>query len=309
MFFKIRKSLFLFVLMFQFLEAASDDGLFALEKNDQDIAEQAIEKTMAQEYDDAIILVKKIEPKQGIACVLESIILISRFDDLGDTLDLINASKKLEVCKTENAWEALRNYQKGFVQSQMGHSIKGALTTRSAASYFKKSQDLNAKAFFSIYGYYVDNSFSFLPFVSDEREFYLKSLNEASKKSSLFWPLFSTSLIWIYYDRAEFTKGLEVTDYVLNKYPSHSVFLQIKADMLYKLKRYDEAIDIYLRSANDYSQKTGYSIRYWCAVVNLIKMYKEKGSLDQSNSWKKRLSDESFERLRKWIPSSVLEDL
>jgi tetratricopeptide (TPR) repeat protein len=301
---------FLFLFLFQFLEAASSESLFVLEKNNQQLAEQAIDRTMSQDYDAAIELIKKMETKNlGVSCVFESIILISRFDDLGDTLDLIQSHNKLSECKTEGSWDAIRNYQLGFVKSQMGHSIKGALTTRDAAGYFKKSKDLNAMAFYSIYGYYLDNSFSFLPFVSDERENYLKTLEEASIKSNLFWPLFSTSLIWIYYDRGEFKKALEVAERVLKEYPKNDVFLQIKADMLYKLKRYDEAILIYLKSANEYAKKTGYSIRYWCAVANLIKIYHEKGDLIQSDLWRKKLSNDSFKKLKKWIPSSVLNDL
>jgi len=301
---------FLFLFLFQFLEAASNESLFVLEENNQQLAEQAIDRTMSQDYDAAMELIKKMETKNlGVPCVFESIILISRFDDLGDTLDLIKSHKKLSECKTEGSWDAIRNYQLGFVKSQMGHSIKGALTTRDAAGYFKKSKDLNAKAFYSIYGYYLDNSFSFLPFVSDERENYLKILEEASVKSNLFWPLFSTSLIWIYYDRGEFKKALEVAERVLKEYPKNDVFLQIKADMLFKLKRYDEAILIYLKSADVYAKKTGYSIRYWCAVANLIKMYHEKGDLIQSDLWRKKLSNDSFKKLKKWIPSSVLDDL
>jgi len=307
---RLKMPLLFLLFFFQFLEAGSDDSLFVLEKKYQEIAEQAIEKTMLQDYKSAIQLIKKIEEKNdGVACILESIILISRFDDLGDTLDLIKASKKLGLCKTEGAWNAVRNYELGFVQSQLGHSIKGVITTRNAANYFKKSKDINAKAFFSIYGYYFDNSLSFLPFVSDERDYYLKVLKEASIKSYLFWPLFSTSLIWIYYDREEFKKALEITESVLKRYPKNSVFLQIKSDMLYKLKRYDEAIDIYLASAQEYEKKTGYSIRYWCAVANLVKIYRDQGNLNQSNIWKQKLSNDSFESIKKWIAPSVLEDL
>ena len=53
--------------------------------------------------------------------------------------------------------------------------------------------------------------------------------------------------------------------------------LQIKADMLYRLKRYGEAADIYEKSAADYLKRTGKSIRYWCSVLHLIRIYSDKG--------------------------------
>lgn len=306
----IKISLCYLAFSFQLLQAASGVGLFSLEEPLQMQAESATQKTMTQDYEGALASVKKLElSNKGVACVLKSIILISRYDDLGDTLDLQKAATDLNNCQVKGAWDALRNFQLGFVQSQMGHSVKGAFTTRNAAGFFKNNPDIDARGLFSIYAYYVDNSFSWLPFVSDQRELHLKNLNHASQESKLFWPLFSTSLIWMYYDRGDFEKGLEITELVLSKYPQHAVFLQIKADMLYKMNRHDEALKIYLSSAAEYHKKTGQSIRYWCSVANLVKIYKAKGDAEQSALWQQRLLNDGFNRLKKWIPSSVLEGL
>jgi len=307
---RIKTSLYSFVLFFQLLQASSGVENFYLEGAFQKQAEDATQKTMAQDYEGALVSLKKIElVNKGVACVLKSIVLISRYDDLGDTLDLQRAAADLNSCQVQGVWDALRNFQLGFVQSQMGHSVKSAFTTRSAASSFKNNPDLDARGFFSIYAYYVDNSFSWLPFVSDQRVLHLTNLNQASQESKLFWPLFSTSLIWMYFDRGEFEKGLEIAKRILKDYPNHSVFLQIKADMLYKMNRYDEAQKIYLRSVDEYHQKTGPSIRYWCSVANLVKIYKAKGDAEQALKWKQRLSSDDFSSLKKWIPSSVLQGL
>ena len=65
---------FLFLFLFQFLEAASGESLFVLEKNHQQLAEQAIDKTMSQDYDVAIQLIKKMEAKNvGVSCVLKAL--------------------------------------------------------------------------------------------------------------------------------------------------------------------------------------------------------------------------------------------
>ena len=275
-----------------------------------ELAERATARSMALDYDGALSLAKQVRAKDaGAGCVLENVVLVSRYDDLGDTLSLQRAGTNLEKCTASGLWEALRKFEIGYVQNETGHSVKGAMTTRSAAKLFEESPELEARAFFAIYAYYVDNSFSWVPFKSDRRAEYLAVLDSASSASKRFWPLFLTSLVWMYYDKGDFNAGLKLSLRGLAKAPDHPVLLQIKADMLYKLRRYKEAAAIYEKSAADYLKRTGKSIRYWCAVMNLVRIYVDKGDSQKAESWHKELSDPEFAKWRRWMPASLVDDL
>lgn len=288
----------------------ADNHSFALSATQNALAEQVTQKTMELDYVEAFNLARKLRlENDGVGCLFQNIIHISLYDDKGDTASLKVAAKNLESCKTEGLWEALRNYEIGYVLSETGHAVKGAMQTRSAAKMFEESRELEAQAFYAIYAYYVDNSLGWLPFKSDNRDAYLKTLDEASLKSNRFWPLFLTPLIWIHYDRKDFQKGLELAERGLKKAPNHPIMLQIKADMLYRLKRYDEAAVIYEQSAAEYMERTGKSIRYWCSVLNLIRIYHDAGNETKAKEQRKMLKDPEFEKQKKWMPESLMDDL
>ena len=266
--------------------------------------------TMALDYKAAMDEAKAFRAmNEGAGCVLENVVRISRYDDRGDTTALLQAGKLLEDCKAQGLWDALRLFESGYVKTETGSGIKGAMTTRSAAKMFEESKDLEARAFYAIYAYYLDQSLSWLPFKSDNRKEYLKILDEASLNSPRFWPLFLTPLVWMHYDREEYGKALELVDRALSKAPNHPVFLQMRADMLYRQKRYGEAASIYESSAEGYLRRTGPTIRYWCAVLNLVRIYHDAGDKEKSREWKSRLNSQTFKALEKWMPGSLMDDL
>ena len=282
----------------------------ALPAQQMTYAEQMTERSMALDYAGAMELAKKVRASDdGVGCVLENIVRVSRYDDLGDTAALVTAGTNLEKCASTGLWQALRKFELGYVQTETGHSVKGAMTTRSAAKLFEESPEQEARAFYAIYAYYIDKSFSWVPFKSDRRSEYLAVLDSASKDSKRFWPLFLTSLVWMHYDKGDFNAGLKLSLRGLGKAPNHPVLLQVKADMLYRLKRYKEAVAIYEKSAADYLVRTGKSIRYWCAVMNLVRIYADMGDKEKSARWQKALEDQEFKKLRHWMPGSLVDDL
>lgn len=297
-----------FVLMF-FCSLSFAEG-FTLPSDQMELAVTVTQKTMALEYDAAFRAARSLRQKnEGVGCILENVIRISVYDDRGDTTALREAGDKLENCSADGVWDALRKFEIGYVQSESGHSVKGALQTRSAAKIFEESNELEAKAFYAIYAYYVDLSFSWLPFKSDNRKEYLTTLAKAAGSSSLFWPMYLTPLIWMHYDKEDFKEGLRLAESGLSKAPGHPVMLQIKADMLYRLKRYKEAAAIYEESARNYLRRTGKSIRYWCSVLNLVRIYNDAGDLEKSRSQKALLDSPEFRALKNWMPGSLMDDL
>lgn len=292
------------------LSAFAESASLSLPDSLMALTEKVTNSTMALRYNDAAAQAKQVrKADESVGCVLENVVRISRYDDLGDTAALFRAGSELEKCKSEGMWDALRKFELGYVKSESGHFIKGAMQTRSAAKLFEESKDQEARAFYAIYAYYIDNSFSWVPFKSDHRKEYLGVLDSASKNSKRFWPLFLTPLIWMHYDNNDYATGLKLAERGLAKSPNHPVLLQIKADMLYRLKRYGEAAKIYEASAADYLKRTGKSIRYWCSVLNLVRIYHDAGDSKKAEVWRAKLNDPAYEAFKHWMPGSLMDDL
>ncbi len=292
------------------IAVAAEASLFALPGTLQSEAKRSFDFALQVNYSEAYAAIQKIQDKNpGAACVVRGIVRLSEFDDTGDTLALFTAEKELSKCSAEGSWDILREFELGYAHTAMGHSIKGALGTRKAAKKFEDAEDLDAKAFYAIYAYYVDDGLSFLPFVSDHREDYLKVLESGSDRSELFWALYATPLAWMYYDRQEYDKALKVVERSLAKAPGNPVFLQMKADMLYKLERFAEAAKIYEKSASDYLNRTGKSVRYWCAIGNLARIYKEMGDSEKSSQNANLFKSPEYKKIEKWMPASLVKDL
>ncbi len=247
--------------------------------------ESVLEYVYKAEYDKAF---SEISENDSSACVLKGIIYVSRFDDLGDTLDLDSASYFLKACKSNDFWEPLRRYQIGLINSILGNIVKSFIEARGAAQVFKERTDIDSKAFYAIYGYAVS-------FSKSSKNTYLADLRTGFEQSKMFSPVFGNSLIWYLYEEKKYAEALDIVNTLLKRYPEHPVFLQTKADMLFKLGKVEEAVAIYKQSEQFYAKTAPNSIRYWCAVVHLSKMTEE-------NSWKEKLKSEEYRRVKHRMP-------
>ncbi|MFA6837072.1 MAG: hypothetical protein WCR04_11810 [Fibrobacteraceae bacterium] len=296
-------------LLVSFSSSAEEAGFFLPDSLDTK-AEQAINSALAGEYSKSEKLAQGLKVRApGASCVLLNIIRLSKFDDVGDTLVLHKAKESLAACKAVGVWDNLREFESGYAESVLGNSVKGALRTRSAAKKLEDSDDKDAQAFYAIYAYYIDDGLSFLPFASDNRNSYLSLLEERTSHSKLFWALFATPLTWMYYDKKEYAKGLAVVERSLKKAPGNPVFLQMKADMLYRMGKNVEAADIYEKSAKEYISRTGKSIRYWCAIGNLARIYMASGDSMNAEKNKVLLQSPEFKKIERWMPESLMKDL
>jgi tetratricopeptide (TPR) repeat protein len=248
-------------------------------------AKDILENIYKAEYKEAFDKISS--QNDSIGCVLEGIAFVSRFDDLGDTLDLDSALLVLKNCKTGDFWEPLRRYEISLINSILGNTFKSILEARSAALIFEKLGDLDSKAFYAIYAYYN-------PFAS----YNLEDLKNGFENSRLFSPVFGNTLIWILYDKKKYAEALDITNILLERYPKHPVILQTKADMLFKLGMVQEAAYIYKDSEALYAKRAPGSIRYWCAVANLAK-------ITGDNFWKEKLKSTEYKRIKHWMPDGI----
>jgi len=250
-------------------------------------AETVLENLYKTNYRQAFAEISSMPKEDSTRCVLKGIAYVSRFDDLGDTLDLDSALFVLKNCKTNGFWESLRLFEISFVNSVLGNTLNSILEARNAALAFEKLGDLDSKAFYAIYAHYN-------PFVESR----LEDLKKGFENSRLFSPLLGNTLAWVYHDKKKYTEALEVTSALLKRYPNHPIVLQVRADMLFKLGRVQEAVSIYKNSEALYSKRAPNSIRYWCAVANLAKMTGE-------DFWKEKLKSVEYKRIQHWMPETI----
>ena len=261
--------------------------------------------SLAQAQADSIAA---IDPGAGV--FFRNMVRISRFDDLGDTLDLLRSGVALDSTPLKDPfWESLRLFQLGYVKAELHSTIAAALTTRKAAQIFKTMPSLDAKAFYAIYAYYMEGATAWVPFTTDRRAEMLTTLEAASISSRWYWPLFSTSLAWMYFDRKEYDKALHIVERSLQRSPNHPVFSQMKGDMLFRLNRYPEAAQVYEASAAQYAVRAPYSIRWWSAAGNLMRIYAAMHDTARLAKWQGYFRDPRFERVRPWMPHSLLKAL
>lgn len=251
-------------------------------------AEGVLEYVYKTEYDKAF---GEISESDSSACVLKGIIYISRFDDLGDTLDLNHASYFLKVCKSNDFWEPLRRYNIGLISSIRGKTARSFMEVRGAAQILAERADVDSKAFYAIYGYATS-------FFNSKKQTYLADLKAGFEQSKMFSPIFGNSLIWYLYEEKKYDEALGIAETLLRRYPEHPVFLQTKADMLFKLGKVQEAVAIYKQSEEFYAKKAPNSIRYWCAIVNLAKM-------TGNAFWKEKLKSKEYRLIKHWMPGSI----
>jgi len=249
--------------------------------------ETVLENIYRTNYSQAFSEISSMPKEDSTRCVLKGIVYVSRFDDLGDTLDLDSASFVLKNCKTGGFWESLRLFEISFVNSVLGNTLKSVLEARTAALMFEKIGDLDSKAFYAIYAHYN-------PFTGSK----LEDLKNGFENSRLFSPLLGNTLAWVYYDNKKYAEALEVTNALLRRYPKHPIASQVKADMLFKLGRVQEAVSIYKESEALYAKRAPNSIRYWCAVANLAKM-------TGHDFWKEKLKSVEYRRIEHWMPEHI----
>jgi tetratricopeptide (TPR) repeat protein len=250
-------------------------------------AESVLENIYKTNYNKAFGEISLMAKDDSSRCVLKGVTYVSRFDDLGDTLDLDSALLVLKNCKTSGFWESLRLFEISFVNSILGNTLTSILEARNAALNFEKLGDLDSKAFYAIYAHYN-------PFTESR----LEDLKKGFENSRLFSPLLGNTLAWVFYDKKRYAEALEVANTLLMRYPKHPIVLQVKADMLFKLGRAKEAASIYKESEALYAKRAPGSIRYWCAVANLAK-------ITGDDFWKEKLKSVEYRRIQHWMPEGI----
>jgi tetratricopeptide (TPR) repeat protein len=285
------------------------------------------ELVMQTKYKDAELQLSKLPAEyveHPASCFLQSMISLARYDDLGGVSTLKKLNLYLEQCveKIEKKdiaekdwWLALLGFQKGYTEQALGDNLSAALSMRSATKYAENISYSDAQSFQALYSYYMDQltaGISWIPFVDDNRSQHILQLKKAAKHSLYFKTLFSNALIWIYYERKEYQAALNLTRSLLKRNPQHPVFLQIEADMYFRLQEYQRAAQIYEENRRLYSVRAPGSVRYYSATANLMRIYQESAEPDKVAkipSLQSEFKTDSYTVVRPYMPASLLNDL
>jgi predicted negative regulator of RcsB-dependent stress response len=265
---------------------------------------------------------KAAEPKDPAACFFKSLVYLSRYDDLSLSADLKKAEAELEACsglaagsKSSEAsfWKGMIAFQQGYVAQVQGSAIRATMKTRGGAQLLKQIPDnQDAQTFYGIYGYYADQltqGLAWVPFVEDNREEYVQHIQAGADSSRYFSSLAATSLVWMRYDRGELEAALRLCEGFLAKYPKHRVFNQMRGDMLFRLGRVEAARLVYQKSLESYEAVAPKSIRYYCAVANLLRISAALNLEADVQHFRGLLNSADFKSKSKGMPASLMASL
>jgi predicted Zn-dependent protease len=163
----------------------------------------------------------------------------------------------------------------------------------SALKYYERCTEYDKKFYeastaMAIFDYWKSSKtkdFSWLPFVEDNSDEAIRTLERNRKYFSYNEFLTANSLAWIYIDKKEFKKALNLCDEALKKAPTNRIIKWTKARALEEIDR-KKAIEVYRAILTTFPTSTNY---YYFNIVTLkhkmamnyekLKMYKQAYSL------------------------------
>ncbi|MCH8942754.1 MAG: hypothetical protein IIA48_10025 [Bacteroidetes bacterium] len=135
--------------------------------------------------------------------------------------------------------------------------------------------------------YWKSKKGSFLPMISDERDLGVKYLELAVVKSRHSNYLAVNSLLWIYIDKKEFQKTINLANEILSKYPQSRLFKWALA-RAYESIDMHKSISVYKQILNDYESMRSLNGYQKIVLLHLIaqlenRLGNKKAALDLCN--------------------------
>ncbi len=165
-----------------------------------------------------------------------------------------------------NGYDAIKNFEKCVILDSTFYEAYTAIGT------FK---------------YWKSKKGSFLPMVSDERNLGVKYLKLAIAKSRHSNYLAVNSLLWIYIDKKEYQKTINLANKILTKYPKSRLFKWALA-RAYESVDMNKSIYVYKQILNDYESMKGLNGYQKIVLLHLIaqlenRLGNKKAALDLTN--------------------------
>jgi tetratricopeptide (TPR) repeat protein len=170
--------------------------------------------------------------------------------------------KKKETDKWNIYFYALSGGYYAYYQALKGNWFDALKTGLSSVSAFEECIELDTdfhEAWIAIgtYQYWKSSKtefLSWLPFVSDNRDFGIEKLKHAIDSSVYNTHIAIHSLIWIYIDRKDFKAAFELSRYAVEKFPASRIFkwglarAYEEMDLRKSIETYFEILNSYLKT-------------------------------------------------------------
>ncbi|MCI0697959.1 hypothetical protein L0337_38905 [candidate division KSB1 bacterium] len=240
---------------------------------------QVINRTIAQKYGEALALadcVVKFAPEEPVGHFFRAAVLQARILDYGSLEDekaffsATGTCRKLAQKKLrQNVKDAWAHF---FLGSALGYEAfflgkkkryfeafrTGWQCIQHLEAALKHDPELyDAYLGIGTYKYYrskMSKSFTWLPFVDDERALGIRMVRQAIANGRYSRSAAINGLSWILMDENRSKEALALVDSALTIYPGSRFFLWAAAAAAYRVKRYDQAAACYgqiLRSLQD----------------------------------------------------------
>jgi hypothetical protein len=257
--------------------------------------------------------------------ILVAVAGLSRFADLHDpaALDraraaLSDATDRLEGRSSprERFLLSLAYSQQSYLASLEGRQLGSALAGRKAANLCLalRSEGFDTpdlKGILGGYFFWKAQSLGALRFAlgGDTRTKGLEWSIEAAASPGPFQEAYRTSLLWIRFERKEFDQGLALARAGLAACPGNRLYRQAEGDMLFRLNRFHEALEVYRVSWNEYTGLETIPANRLAAAGNLARIHLALQRPDSANAWLDTLDAPRYANVRAWLPPSLVREL
>jgi hypothetical protein len=281
------------------------------------------------------LLRAKLPAGAAAQAYFRGLVLVNRFNDLGDSAALSQAARLWQDVAARDAkdslaalYAGLSDLQLSYVASLRGHAVRAAtLASRANGKLKALAGFAEADAALALYDYYkavLLKGVAWIPFVKADVDGPLRRLEAAVPKSRYLREVLQTSLLWLYYDDGRYDEGLARIDAFLARYPANRLGRQMQADFHFRKKDFARTGEIQESLKAEYarlesalppgapgsaSRSPTLPLGYLSAVGNLAKVY---DALNQPDLKQKNLSEWSTPEYRKvlpWLPASLRREV
>lgn len=256
--------------------------------------------------------------------LLRAVVGLARFADLHDTASLPSLHRWLDQAQggleadTSGSGRLLRLLalsQSSYLASLEGRDFAAALAGRKAAALARELHDEgrasdDTKGVLGGYLFWKAQSLGALrgAFGGDTRTRGLAWTAEAAASESPLREAYRTSLLWMRFERGEYPAALQVARDGLAQNPGNRLYRQAEGDVLFRMRRYDEALAAYRRAWADYQGVEVLPVNRWAVAGNLARIHLAAGNRDSARIWYARWSRPPA-GVSRWLPASLVREM
>lgn len=257
--------------------------------------------------------------------LLRASVDLTAFSDLHESARLESARSKLAglgkdlsdpVSARERFLLVMVQSQDAYLATLESSTFTAALSGRKAASL---AQDLMDEGFqnpdlqgiLGGYLFWKAHSLGALAgaFGGDTRDKGLDWTARAAASSSPFHEVYRTSLLWMRFERKEFPLAFAVVKEARANLPENRLLRQAEGDILYRMDRRAEALEVYRTSFLEYRGLEPLPVNRIAAAGNLARIHEAMGHADSARAWIDTVDASRYSKVRKWLPPSLVREL